>query len=88
MPSIPLSIINDPLVSGAQPLERFVQCIAEELAQVLLAALVLICPLLQVGVSDNPPRVPHAPLEPPRPGRRRAKESKPFPGLIHQPLPW
>jgi hypothetical protein len=32
--------------------------------QCLLGALVLICLLLHVGLSDNPPRVPHAPLEP------------------------
>ena len=54
--------------------------------QCLLVALVLICLLLHVGLSDNPPRVPHAPLEPPRPRRRRSKDSKPFTGLIHKPL--
>jgi IS1 family transposase len=54
--------------------------------QCLLIAVVLICLLLHVGVSDRSPRVPHAPLEPHRPRRRRFKESKPFTGLIHKPL--
>ncbi len=48
--------------------------------QYLLVALVLICLLLHVGLSDNPPRMPNAPR------RRRAKEPKPFTGLIHKPL--
>ena len=56
------------------------------LYQCLLVALVLICLLVHVGLSDNPPRVPHAPLEPHRPRRRRAKDPKPFTGLIHKPL--
>jgi IS1 family transposase len=54
--------------------------------QFLLVALVLICLLLQVGLSDNPPRVPKAPLQPHPPRRRRSKEPKPVPGLIHKPL--
>jgi hypothetical protein len=54
--------------------------------QCLLVALVLIGLLLHVGLSDNLSRVPHAPLEPHRPRRRRSKEPKPFTGLIHKPL--
>ena len=54
--------------------------------QLLLVALVLICLLLHVGWSDNPPRVPHTPPEPHLRRRRRAKEPKPFPGLLHKPL--
>ena len=38
------------------------------------------------GLSDNPPRVPNAPLQPHPPRRRRSKEPKPFTGLIHKPL--
>jgi len=53
--------------------------------QCLLVALVLICLLFHVGLSDNPPRVLQTPLEP-QPRRRRSKEPKPFAGLIHQPL--
>jgi hypothetical protein len=54
--------------------------------QLLLVALVLICLLLHVGLTDNPPRVSHAPLEPNPRRRRRTKEPKPFIGLIHKPL--
>jgi hypothetical protein len=54
--------------------------------QCLLVALVLLCLLLHVGLSDNPPRVPNAPLQPHPPRRRRSTEPQPFPGLIHKPL--
>jgi IS1 family transposase len=54
--------------------------------QCLLVALVLIGLLLHVGLSDNPPRVRQAPLEPHRPRRRRSKDPTPFTGLIHKPL--
>src|SRR5512145_325782 len=54
--------------------------------QLLLVALVLICLLLHVGLSDNPPHVPNTPPEPNLRRRRRAKEPKPFTGLIHKPL--
>ena len=52
----------------------------------LLVALVLICLLLHVGLTDNPPRVLNAPLEPQPRRPRRTKEPKPFIGLIHKPL--
>ena len=55
-------------------------------SQFLLVALVLLCLLLHGGLSDNPPRVPNAPLQPYPPRRRRSKELGPFPGLIHKPL--
>ena len=54
--------------------------------QLLLVALVLICLLLHVGLTDNPPRVSNAPLEPNPRRRWRTKEPKPFIGLIHKPL--
>jgi len=54
--------------------------------QLLLVALVLICLLLHVGLSDNLPPVPPAPPAPPAPRRRRCKEPKPFAGMIHKPL--
>ena len=54
--------------------------------QLLLIALVLICLLLHVGWSDNPPRVLTTPLESQPRRRRHSKEPKPFAGLIHQPL--
>ena len=54
--------------------------------QLLLVALVLICLFLHVGLTDNPPRVSNAPLEPQPRRRRRTKEPKPFIGLIHKPL--
>ena len=54
--------------------------------QLLLVTLVLICLLLHVGLTDNPPRVSNAPLEPNPRRRRRTKEPKPFIGLIHKPL--
>lgn len=53
--------------------------------QWLLVALVLICLLLHVGLSDNSLRVLKTPLESQPRRRRRFKESKPFAGLIHQP---
>ena len=56
------------------------------LYQFLLGALVWLCLLLHVGLSANPPRVPKAPLPPHPPRRRRSKEPRPGPGLIHKPL--
>jgi len=52
----------------------------------LLITLVLICLLVHVGLPNDPPLVPKTPLEPKPRRRRRAKEPKPFAGLIHQPL--
>lgn len=54
--------------------------------QLLLVALVLICLLLHVGLSDNLPHVPPAPPAPLPPRRRRGKEPKPFAGMIHKPI--
>jgi len=54
--------------------------------QLLLITLVLICLLVHVGLQDDRPRVPKTPLEPKSRGRRRAKEPKPFAGLIQKPL--
>src|SRR4030095_9164456 len=54
--------------------------------QLLLVALVLICLMVHVGLPDDIPRVTKTPLAPKPPRRRRSTESKPFTGLIHQPL--
>jgi IS1 family transposase len=54
--------------------------------QLLLVALVLICLMVHVGLPDDIPRVTKTPIAPKPPRRRRSTESKPFTGLIHQPL--
>ena len=54
--------------------------------QLLMVALILICLLIHVGVPDKPLPLPQPPLEPHKRRRTRSKESKPFPGLMHQPL--
>ena len=54
--------------------------------QLVLVALILICLLLHVWWSDNPPCVAKAPLKPDRPRSKRAKEPKPFTEYIHKPL--
>jgi hypothetical protein len=53
--------------------------------QLLLITLVLLCLLVHVGLPHDPPRVPNTPLESKPRWRRRAKEPKPFAGLMHQP---
>ena len=54
--------------------------------QLLLIALVLICLLIHVWWPDTPRATLHRPLKPDKPQRKRAKEPKPFPGLLHKPL--
>jgi hypothetical protein len=54
--------------------------------QILVVALVLICLLLHVGLTDNPSCAPKTLLQPHPPRCRRSKEPKPFTGLIHKPL--
>jgi hypothetical protein len=54
-------------------------------SQLLLVALVVICLMMHAGLPDAPPRALKTPLEPSK-RRRRSKEPKPFPGLLHKPL--
>ena len=54
--------------------------------QLLLIALVLICLLIHVWWPDTPRATLHRPLKPDKPQRKRSKEPKPFPGLLHKPL--
>ena len=54
--------------------------------QLLLVILVLLCLMIHIWWPDNPKATLHRPLKPDKPRRKRAKEPKPFPGLIHKPL--
>jgi hypothetical protein len=54
--------------------------------QLLFVALVLICLIIHVGLPDDSSRRPKTLLEPQPCRRRRAKDLKPFAGLLHQPL--
>ena len=51
----------------------------------LVVALILICLLIHVGWPDKPLPMPQPPLASNKRQRTRAKEPKPFPGLIHTP---
>jgi hypothetical protein len=54
--------------------------------QRLLIALGLICLLIHVWWSDTPRVTLHRPLKHAKLQRKRSKEPKPFPGLLHKPL--
>ena len=54
--------------------------------QLLVVALVLICLLIHIGLPDKPLPMPQVPLVSNKRRRKRSKEPKPFPGLIHKPL--
>jgi hypothetical protein len=54
--------------------------------QLLLVALVLICLLIHVGWPANPSATSKTSLKPDKPRRKRSKDPKPFPGLLHKPL--
>src|SRR5882672_8207267 len=54
--------------------------------QLLLIALVLICLIIHVWWPDTPRATLQRPLKPDKPRRKRSKEPKPFPGLLHKPL--
>lgn len=54
--------------------------------QLLLITLVLICLLVHIALPNDLSLVPKTPLQPKPRRRRRAKEPKPFAGLIQQPL--
>jgi transposase-like protein len=54
--------------------------------QLLLVILALLCLMIHIWWPDNPKATLHRPLKPDKPRRKRAKEPKPFTGLIHKPL--
>jgi hypothetical protein len=54
--------------------------------QLLLAALVLICPIIHVWWPDPQRPASQRPIEPAKPRRKRSKEPKPFTGYILKPL--
>lgn len=54
--------------------------------QLLLVALIVLCLLMHVCWPDKPAAASQLSLEPNKRHRKRSKESKPFTGLIHQPL--
>src|SRR5438874_8386001 len=54
--------------------------------QLLLVALVLIGLLIYGGWPANPSTTAKTALQPDKPRRQRAKDPKPCPGLLHNPL--
>jgi hypothetical protein len=53
--------------------------------QLLLIALVWICLIIHVWWPDTPRVTLHRPLKHDKPRRKRSKEPKPLPGLLHKP---